>query len=82
MTYKFNEYTKIQRLLEKEKITITDFLPKWYIFYFRNSNVIEKKRYTAVFQLFLIKRKDRLFYQNSQSYVPRHSGAETEKYNR
>lgn len=76
MTYKFNEYTKIQRLLEKEKITITDFLPKWYIFYFRNSNVIEKKRYTAVFQLFLIKRKDRLFYQNSQSYVACRRGFE------
>ena len=76
MTYKFNEYTKIQRLLEKEKITITFFLPWWHIFYFSNSNVIEKNRYTAIFRLFLIKRKDRLFYQNSQSYLVRDQGFE------
>ena len=40
-------------------------------FYFRNSNVIEKNRYIAVILLFLKKRTDRLFYQNSQSYLVR-----------
>ena len=56
------------------KIQLSTTLLFVHIFYFRNSNVIEKNRYTAVFRLFLIKRKDWLFYQNNQSYLAEREG--------